>query len=206
MWQRSRHRPAPRPSAAARSIQSFGLARPSIARARVVDIPADFPEVPAAQFRDCLLEVVERLEAPVNAGKSEVRDLVEIAERSEDRQPDLVRRHLGEAPRPDRLLHPLGEYREVVFVHRSTLARPLHTADDLVPGERLGHPAALGHHQDDRLLSGESPSALRAGSPSADRDAVVGSPAVNNPAVRMTAKRTVHAITSRRSLAYPFYY
>src|SRR5580692_2895082 len=157
--------------------------------------------MPAAQFRDCLLEVVERLETPVNAGKSEVGDLIEIAERPEDRQPHLVRRHLGEAPCPNRLLHPLGEHRELVLVDRPPLAGPLHPADDLVSGERLGHPAALGHHQDDRLLRGETPSALGAGSPSADRDAVVGS-----PAVRMAAERTVHAITSKRSLRYPFYY
>src|SRR5215469_1453526 len=64
------------------------------------------------------------------------------------------------------------------------------------PGERLGDPAALGHHQDDRLLGGEPPPTLRARPPTADRGAVVGGPAVDDPAVRIATERTVHAITS----------
>src|SRR5215469_8534134 len=154
--------------------------------------------MPAAQRGDFLLEVVERLKSPVDRGKPEVGDLVEIAKRPEDRQPHLVGRHLGQPARPDRLLDPLGEHRELVLVNRPALAGPLHAPDDLVPGKRLGHPAALGDHQDDRLLRGEPPSALRAGPPPAYRGAVVGYPAVDNPAVRVTAERTVHAITSRR--------
>jgi hypothetical protein len=112
---------------------------------------------------DFLLEVVERLPAPVHRGKPEVGDLVEVAKRPEDRQPHLVGRHLRQAARPDRLLDPLGEHRELVLVDRPALAGALHAPDDLVPGKRLGHAAALGHHQDDRLLRGEPPPALRAG-------------------------------------------
>src|SRR5262249_12002732 len=115
--------------------------------------------VPAAQCGDFLLEVIQRLEAPVDRGEPEVRDLVEVAERPEDRQAHLVRRHLRQATCPDRLLHSLGEHRELVFVDRPALAGALHTPDNLVPGERLGHAASLGHHQDDRLLPGEPPSA-----------------------------------------------
>src|SRR6201996_5877919 len=50
---------------------SSGLAGPPVSRAWVVDVPADFPQMTAAQLSDCLLEVVERLEAPVDAGKPE---------------------------------------------------------------------------------------------------------------------------------------
>ena len=48
-----------------------------------------------------------------------------------------------------------GQDRELVFVDRAALARATDAAADLVPAERLRHPAPLGHHQDDRLLRGE---------------------------------------------------
>src|SRR3984957_20855431 len=92
----------------------------------------------------------------------------------------------------------------MVLVDRPALAGSLHAPDDLVSGERLGHPAALGHHEDDRLLRGEPPSALRAGPAPAYRGAVVGYPAVDHPAVRVTAERTVNAITSRNAMWYPY--
>src|SRR5215469_18954410 len=152
--------------------------------------------MPAAQRGNFLLEVIERLKTPVNRGKPEVGDLVEVAKRPEDRQPHLVGRHLREAARPDRLLDPLGEHRELVLVDRPALAGALHAADDLVPGKRLGHAAALGDHQDDRLLRGEPPPALWAGPAPADRGAVFGNTAVDNPAIGMAAEWAVHAITS----------
>src|SRR5580658_6615092 len=52
------------PSAGLALLTLPALARPPIERAVHVDGPAGIPEVPAAQFGDCLLEVVERLEAP----------------------------------------------------------------------------------------------------------------------------------------------
>src|SRR5690348_9135683 len=161
-------------------------------------------QAPAAQLSDGLLEVVERLEAAVDGREPEVGDLVQVAKRAEDGEPHLVRWHLGQATRPDRLLNPLGEHRELVLVDRPALAGALHAADDLVSGERLGHSAALGHHQDDRLLRGEPASALGAGTPPADRGAVFGYPAVNNPAVRVATERTVHAITPRSAVPYPY--
>src|SRR5579863_539787 len=192
-----KHMTAFRPRGARARPPATGCDAPSGAGAAVVGQP------PAAQFRDGLLEVVERLEAPVHGGEPEVGDLVEVTKRPEDGQPDLVGRHLGQAARPDRLLHPLGEHSELVLVDRPALAGPLHAPDDLVSGKRLGHPAALGNHEDDRLLSGKPPPALRAGPPPAYRGAVVGHPAVDNPAVRVTAERTVHAITSRNAVRYP---
>src|SRR5215469_15206438 len=54
-------------------------------------------QVPASQRGDFLFEVVQRLETPVHRGKPEVRDLVEVAERPEDRQPYLVGRHFRQA-------------------------------------------------------------------------------------------------------------
>jgi hypothetical protein len=144
------------------------------------------------------LEVVERLKAPVHRGESQVGDLVQLAERAEDRQPHVVRRHPRAAPGPYRLFHLLGQDRELVLGHRAALAGAAHAAHDLVPGKGLGGAAALAHHQDHRFLCREPPAALRAGTAAADRGAVVGGPAVDDAAVRMPAERAEHAITSRR--------
>src|SRR6202008_2438951 len=72
----------------------------------LVPLVSVVPQAPAAQLGDRLLEVVERLEAPVHRGEPEVGDLVKVAERPKDGEPHLVRWHLGEAARPDRLLNP----------------------------------------------------------------------------------------------------
>src|SRR5690349_15962522 len=51
-----------------------------------------------AQRRDLALEVTQRVEGAVDAGEPQVRHLVQVAQRTEDGQPDLVARHLGRAP------------------------------------------------------------------------------------------------------------
>src|SRR5580704_3961332 len=157
--------------------------------------------VALAQSGNLILEVGERLESSVDRGEPEVGHLVQIPERAQDGQAHLVRGDLAQSPRPDRLLHLLGQDRQLVLADRPSLACPLHATDDLVPGEGLGDTAALGDHQDDRLLGGEPPPALRACPAAADRGAVIGRPAVDDPAVGVPAERAVHAIASlgRRS-------
>src|SRR6516164_3679243 len=152
--------------------------------------------VAVAQGGDLVFEVGERLEAAVDRGEPEVGHFVQVPERAQDGHAHLVRGDLGQAPGPDRFLHLLGQDGQLVLADRPSLAGALHPADDLVPGERLGDPAALGHHQDDRLLRGEPAPALGAGPATADRGTVVSGPAVDDPAVRMTTERAVHAITS----------
>src|SRR5579859_2544438 len=151
---------------------------------------------PLAQRGDLILEVGKRLKAPVNRGESQVGNLVKLAERAQNGQAHLVRGDFGQAAGPDRLLHLLGQDGELVLVHRPALAGALHAVDDLVPGEGLGDAAALGHHQDHRLLSGEPAPAFRTGPPAPDRGTVFGRPAVDDPAVGIPAERAVHAITS----------
>src|SRR4051794_36066489 len=73
-----------------------------------------------AQCGDLGLEVGERLEAAVDAGEAEVGDLVEVLERAEDGEADLVRRDLRLVA--DGLLDPLGELREGVLVDGAPLA------------------------------------------------------------------------------------
>ena len=58
----------------------------------------------ALQQRDLGLEVVQGLEGPVDAGEPQVGHLVQLAQRPEDGQADLVRGDLGAAGGPDRLL------------------------------------------------------------------------------------------------------
>src|SRR5687768_10925106 len=130
--------------------------------------------VAGTQGGDLGLEVGERLERPVDAGETQVGDLVELTARLEDRQTHLVGRDRGPAAAADRLLDPRGQQRQVVLDDRAALARLPYPADDLGPAERLGDPAALHHSQGHLLDRGEPPAALRAGTAPADGVAVVG--------------------------------
>src|SRR5690242_1815754 len=150
--------------------------------------------VALAQGGDLIFEVGERLEPSVDRGEPEIGHLVQIPQRAQDGQAHLVRGDFAKPPRPDRLFHLLGQDGQLVLADRPPLAGALHATDDLVPGKRLRDAAALGHHQDDRLLGGEPPPALRARPPTADRRAIVGRPAVDDPAVRVPAEGAVHAI------------
>src|SRR4051794_15655404 len=74
------------------------------------------------QQSDGRLEVLQGLEALVDARESEVRDLVELTQRPENGQPDLVRLDLRGAGRPDLLLDSLGEHRQLVLSDGPALA------------------------------------------------------------------------------------
>src|SRR5690606_30765173 len=145
-----------------------------------------------AQRRDRALEVLERVERLVDAREAQVGDLVELTQRTEDREPDLVRVELGAAARPDRLLDALRQHREVVLVDRSALARLAHAVDDLLARERLGHSRALDDGQARGLDGREAPVALGALTAPSDRGPVVGRARVDDAGVRVTAERAVH--------------
>ena len=85
--------------------------------------------VSCSESGDLGLEVGERLEAAVDGGEAEVRHLVELPERLEDRQADLVARDLGLVA--DALLDRLGEQRQLVLVDGAALAGLAYAADDL---------------------------------------------------------------------------
>src|SRR4051794_8918741 len=146
-----------------------------------------------AQQGDLRLEVVGRLERAVDAREPEVRDLVELAQRAEDRQADLVRRHLRPALAAQRVLDLLAEAGQVVLGDRPALAGLPNPGDRLVAGERLGRAGPLHHHELHLLDSAEPLAALVAGPPPADRSAVLGDPAVEHPGVGVAAVRTVHS-------------
>src|SRR6188768_529074 len=75
-----------------------------------------------AQEGDGRLEVLEGVEGLVDGGEAQVGDLVELAQRLEDGQTDLVRVDLGAALAADGLLDALGEDGEVVLGDRAALA------------------------------------------------------------------------------------
>src|SRR3569833_4497878 len=100
------------------------------------------PVLPAAFSRakrfDLLLEVVDRLEPPVDGGESQVGDFVQLTQRPKDGQTHVVRAHLGVSGRPDRLLDALPQLGQRVFRHRAARTGPAHPGDGLFAGERLG--------------------------------------------------------------------
>ena len=74
------------------------------------------------QHCDGRLEVLQRFETLVDTGESQVRDFVELAQRAEDGQADLVRLDLGGSGRPDLLLDALGEQGQLVLSDGPALA------------------------------------------------------------------------------------
>ena len=151
-----------------------------------------------AQVGDLLLEVLDRGERAVDAGEAHVGDLVQLAQRAEDGEADLVAGDLGGAAGADGLLHPVRELRQRVFVDRASLARPPDAAHDLVAAERLGDPAALHHREHGLLDGGEPPTAGGAGAPAPDGLAVVHLAGVDDPAVAVPAERATHGLPPSR--------
>src|SRR5260221_5545712 len=147
------------------------------------------------------LEVGQRLNSALDRGDPKVGDLVKLAKRTQDRKADIVGRNLSATAAPDHVLYPLGQDSELILADGPALAGAPDAPDDLVPVEGLGDAAALGHHDDDRLLGREAAAARRARPPAADRCTVLGRPAVDDPAVRVPAVRAVHATHLPRMLA-----
>src|SRR3569833_2328995 len=135
-------------------------------------------QVPAPELADLLLEVLEGVERAVDAGEAEV--------------PHLVAGHLGHAGRPDGVLHLLGQFLQLVLVHRTPLAGAPHAGDDLGPVERLADPAALDDGEHRLLDGGEPPTAARARAAPPGGRALVGFPRVDDPAVGVVAERAPH--------------
>src|SRR5450756_2689927 len=75
-------------------------------------------------------EVVERVKGLVDAREPEVRHLVELSERPEDCQADLIGVNLRAPARADRLLDPLGQQSKVAVSY--THLRAHETRHDIV--------------------------------------------------------------------------
>src|SRR5690606_4946654 len=123
----------------------------------------------------------------------QVGDLVELTERAQDRQPDVVGVDLRGAGRAHRLLHLLSQQREVVVGHGAALARLAHPGHDLLPAERLDDAGPLDDREARGLDGGEATVAGRALPAPADGGTVVRRPRVDDPRARVPTERTVHA-------------
>src|SRR6185295_4031667 len=110
-------------------------------------------------------------ELPIDAGEPQIRHLVEVPERSEDRDAHLVGRQLRLTGGTQRVLHQLAEPGELIFADRPALAGLAHAADHLVAIERLDHAAALDDDYLHLLDGGEPALAGRALAPAADAPA-----------------------------------
>ncbi len=154
-----------------------------------------------AQQRDRRLEVVERVEALVDAREAQVGDLVELAQRRQDREADVVRLDLGRAGRADGLLDPLREQRRGrLSRHRTALAGLAHAGDDLLAAERLDHAVALDHAEARGLGRAEAAAAFGALAAPADREAVVADCGSRRPGCRgggRTGRTWCHQATGR---------
>src|SRR6266508_792097 len=151
--------------------------------------------VRSPQLGDGLVEVVDGTERLVHAGEAQVGDLVELAQRTQDGEPDLVAGHLSGTGRPDRLFDGLRQLSQHVLVDRPALASPAHAVDDLQPAERLGDPAAL-DHRERGLLDGREPTpAVLAAATAADDLAFVVLARIDDPRIGMSAVRTPHSVS-----------
>ena len=115
-----------------------------------------------AQRLDLALEVVGRGERPIHRREPQICDFVEIAQRPEDGQTDLVTGHLRRPAGTHRILDLLRQEVQRVVVDLAALARAAHAPDHLLAAERLGDAAALHDGQHGGLHGGEPAATLRA--------------------------------------------
>ena len=144
-----------------------------------------------------------RRRRPVDRRRSAGRPPRRARAAAQDGQADLVGGDLGAARRPDRLLDPLGEPRQVVLGDRAALAGLADTDDDLVAAERLGGPGALDDRQARRLDGREPPP--HSGHCRRRRMAVPSSVVarVHDAGVGVPAERAVHGGPSSRCRSWP---
>ena len=136
-------------------------------------------------------------ELPVDAGEPQVRHLVELAQRSEDRDADLV----GRAPPAGRTARSESSTSWPSRASWSSLTgRPLQALrTPLITLSRLNGsttPLRLTTTELHLLDGGEPPLADRALPPAADARAVLGDPGVEHLGVGVTAVRAVHLDSS----------
>jgi hypothetical protein len=98
-----------------------------------------------AQFRYGGLEVLQGVESLVNRGESQVGDQVELLQRAQYGESDVVRGQLRAPCGPNGFLNLLSQLGEGVFRDGAALARLADAGDHLVSTEGLGDTAALNH-------------------------------------------------------------
>jgi hypothetical protein len=146
----------------------------------------------SAQLCDLGFEVGEAVESSIDTGEPEVRHFVELAERAKNRQPDPVAWYFSAASSSDAVFDLLTQASQVGFIDGATLACFAHARNHFVAAERLGGAGALEHRQGDLLDSGEPSITLGTLTTPANRGAILSDAAIDNPAVSVPTKRTMH--------------
>ena len=144
---------------------------------------------------DLAPEVVDALEALVDAGEPQVGDLVDHPEVLEHRQTHLLRRGLP-ALVTQLVLDLTGDDVELLLGHRTVLGGRPQPVDQLAPVERLAQARALDHDQRDLvdpLEGGVAVPAAGAFPAAPDGGPVLGHPRVHDPIVVGQAPGTTHA-------------
>jgi len=127
-----------------------------------------------------VLEIFQISKRPIDRGEPKIGNLIEGAQRPEDRKPNVMASHLSRASGSNCLLDVARQQSEIVIADRPTLAGLAHTDDHLAPAERLGDPRALHDRERDCLSCGEAFATLGALPASTDRSAILGRTRVDN--------------------------
>src|SRR5699024_2820084 len=125
------------------------------------------------ELADGRLKVFERFEGLVHAREPQERHFVELAERPENREPDLVRVDLRRAGLAHGFFDLLCDHGEIRISHWATLARLPHTRHHLFATERLDHTAAFDDVEAGRLNRREAAAALGTLAAAADGETIV---------------------------------
>src|SRR5699024_9719120 len=122
----------------------------------------------AAQVVDRVLEVLGGGESPVYRGETQVGDLVEVAQRRERGQADLVARDLRGTGGAHRLFDLLRQQVQRVLVHVQPTEGRTDSAHHLGAAEGLFHSGTLDHREHRGLHGGEPLAAFGARAPTPD--------------------------------------
>jgi hypothetical protein len=149
-----------------------------------------------AQQGDLGLEVMKRLETPVDRCKPEVGHLVQRTQWRQHRKAHLIRWNLGAPACSNGLFDVLGQPGQFILADRAALTCLPDTGQHLRATEGLCRATALNDGEARGLHRRESPTTggTRAAAP--NRTSVISRPAIDDTAVAMSTERTVHDGTS----------
>src|SRR6476659_7408632 len=172
------------------------LAGPADLRAAGSQVDLDRVVAPLGVERiDLALQVLQVIEALVDAGEPDVGDLVELAELVLGERPDPGRVHLGRAFGAQLGLDLVGGTLGGIIRARATGQRLAEAGGELLAVELLAGPVALDDHEAGRLdpLVGREPGgAGGALAAPADRGRIVEIPGVDDPGLPSPAMWTAH--------------
>src|SRR4051794_10499536 len=147
------------------------------------------------QAVDFALERLEVLEALVDAGEPDVRDLVDATELLHGQRSDAGRRHLGDPSGTKLGLDGIGGLLRGAFRDRSARQRLTEAGHKPITIEFLPRPVTLHDDQPgglDTLVGGEPHRTCCALAPAADRRRIVEVARVDDPRLPLTALRAAH--------------